>query len=129
MYSIKFLKWIQDTFGPSQAGDYFDLTEKISQIKPQGSSASIITEMRITFQKKIYDPDLLKNESLMKFREELDVLSEYSIADLQFMETAVTNFPNEKEVQQKRIDRSAAQGGKAFLMKLEIIHRRRIKNG
>lgn len=130
MDGVRFLEWIQKTFGPKQIGDYLDLTERISRVEEGHESfVSVITEIRLNLQKKIYNPGLLKKECLREFRRELDGLSEFSISNLNFMETFIAAFPNEKEVQEKKTDRTEAQGGKAFLMKLEIIHRRRIKNG
>lgn len=128
MNGIKFLEWIHKTFGPKQVGDYLDLTERTSRVQ-KARDISIITEIRLNLQKKIYNPKILNKECLQQFRHELDELSEFSIDRLSFMETFVADFPNEKQIQQNRTDRSEPQGGKAFLMKLEIIHRRRIKDG
>lgn len=124
MLSVRLLEWIYTRLGPIQHGDYIDFTERISKI-----SGFLIREIKLNFQKKLYDPGLLEEKRLLEFRTELDGLTNYSIDKLQFMESSIANFPGELAIKQQKLDRSQAAGGKSFLMKLEIIQKRRIQDG
>lgn len=123
----KILAWIKKNLGEMEAGDYMDLTNRVSkETAPQGGAEFIITEIRITVNKKNIS---IKDLSLIKFRQELDKISEKSIHNLDFLSSDAFRFAPEKAVEEKKMKRDAFYGENAVMMKLNIVHRRRIQNG
>lgn len=123
----KILAWIKKNLGEMEAGDYMDITNRVSKESgQQGKDEFIITEIRITVNKKNVSA---KDLALVKFRRELDKISEKSIHTLDFMSSDAMRFAPEKAVEEKKATRDTVYGENAVMMKLSIVHRRRIKNG
>lgn len=123
----KILAWIRKNLGEMEAGDYMDLTHRVSkETAPQGEAEFIITEIRITVNKKNVNA---KDLSLVKFRRELDKISENSIHTLDFLSSDAMRFAPEKAVKEQKVPRDTVYGESAVMMKLSIVHRRRIQNG
>lgn len=123
----KLIAWIKKNLGEMEVGDYMDLTHRVSkEAGQQGGAEFIITEIRITVNKKSISA---KDLSLVKFRRELDKISENSIHKLDFMSSDAMRFAPEKAVKEKKAPRDTVYGESAVMMKLNIVHRRRIQNG
>ena len=120
----KLLLWIKKNLGELEAGDYMDITNRVSEeAGPQGKDEFMITEIRITVNKKNISA---KGLPLVKFRNELDDISEKSIHALDFLASEATRFPPEKAVEEQKIPRDTVYGESAVMMKLNIVHRRRV---
>lgn len=120
----KILAWIKKNLGEMRAGDYMDLTHRVSkELGQQGQDQFIITEIRITVNKKNIS---MKDLSLVKFRRELDKISESSIHKLDFLSSDAMRFAPEKAVEEQKISRDTVYGESAVMMKLNIVHRRRL---
>lgn len=114
----KLLAWIKKNLGEMEVGDYMDLTTQKSEDK-----GFLITEIRITVNKKNLS---VKDLSLTEFRRQLDEISENSIHRLDFMSSDAMRFAPEKALEEKKASRDTVYGESAVMMKLSVIHRRRI---
>jgi len=117
----KLFAWIEKTFGKMELGDYMDLTTRLSKDK-----GCIITDIRITVNKKNFS---MSNLSVIEARKEIDKISERSIHKLDFMSSDAFRFAPELAVKENKAERDALYGESAVMMKLNILHKRRIQNG
>jgi len=117
----KLLAWIKKNLGEMEVGDYMDLT-----IQKSEDGGFLFTEIRITVNKKNL---CMKDLSLLEFRKQLDKISENSIHKLDFMSSDALRFAPEKAIEDKKASRDTIYGQSAVMMKLNIVHRRRIQNG
>lgn len=123
----KLLAWIKKTFGELEAGDYMDIVNRVSkEVEMQGKNEFIITEIRITLNKKNLS---MKDLALIEIRHELDKISENSIQGLDFMSSDAMRFAPEQAVKNDKVSRDTVYGESAIMMKINILHRRRIQNG
>lgn len=111
---LKLINWLKETFGENEPGDYFDLSERISLTEaPQGKAVFEVTEINLNLNKKHFDENILKR--LNELKKELDLITENSIRKVDFVLFDKTQFMKEK-----------SRSGKSLLIKVEILHQRRI---
>lgn len=114
MLKIKLLEWIIKTFGEPKHGDLLNFSEQTSEIPMKGKNF-VIAEIKLTFQIKRYNKNLINQENYRKWRKELNELSEDSVRKFHCEDSDLFQSDSNQTIE-----------AKSFLLLINIFHKQEI---